>query len=101
MLTFEQADKQLSGRCQSQRKIGNNTLLVRVDEDTIAVRLYRTNVVTMKRNGQYILNSGGFQTVTTKARINEYGPVLVYQKDFQWYIKQGEYFFQFVDGMVV
>lgn len=55
------------------RKIGNNTYLQRRG-DTIAVKLHATDVVTFTRSGSTILDSGGWQTVTTKARINDHLP---------------------------
>ncbi len=50
---------------------------------------------------------GGWRTMTTKARLNQFSPINVYQRDFVWYIN-GEVEQQcnhgdipFVNGMVI
>ena len=67
---------------------GNNTLL-KYDNDGNRqfVRLHDTNIITY-RDGKIILDSGGYQTQTTKARLNEYLPahLSIYQKNYNWYI---------------
>ena len=77
--------------------LGNNTRLIKRGDD-YAVRLHYTNVVTIHPNGTYTLRSGGWQTVTTKRRINQFSPVGIYQKDFVWYMPDGSEFF---DGIIV
>jgi len=81
------------------KKVGNNTYLVRVSPETIGVRLHNTVVVQIHNNGTYTLNSGGWQTVTTKARINEYCPVRVNQRKHEWFV--GDEDVPFYDGIVV
>lgn len=99
MLTFTKAEEFLSkGRKKSERKLSNNTVLHRTDADTLSVRLHATDVVLIHRNGNYTLNSGGWRTVTTKDRINEYSPVRVYQQKSVWYVTSET---QFTDSMVV
>ena len=88
---------------KSSRKIKNNTTAVRRDADTIAVQLHGTDVVTFLREWEdvmtgrgyqrvqrdsVILNSGGWQSVTTKARMNEFLPARfgVTQDNYQWFI---------------
>jgi hypothetical protein len=85
MQTYEEANAVLTGRCQEQRKVGNNTWLIRRG-DNIAVRLHRTDVVTYMPDGTIRLNTGGWQSVTTKARMCEYTPLSVSQRDWEWYV---------------
>lgn len=60
------------------------------------LRYHDTNVVTIKKNGDITLDSGGWQTRTTKDRINNYqGVVSVYSDKGMW--KVGG--FTFVDGI--
>jgi hypothetical protein len=92
---YAQAWEALSGK-QSIR-LGNNTYLEvaneRVYEDgripeerkVIAVRLHSTHVVKFYEDGRVTLHTGGYYTVTTKDRINEFITGCVYQKDHQWY----------------
>ncbi len=83
-MTYREAVEKLKGK--TQRKIGNNTWLI--DRGgSIAVKLHQTDVVTFYPCGSVKLDSGGWRTVTTKARINEYAEeVRVYQKKHQWYV---------------
>ncbi len=63
-------DKQLTGRCKMQKKVGNNTWLRR-DGDSISMRLHATDIVTVNPDGKITLNSGGWRTPTTKGRMND------------------------------
>lgn len=82
MNTYSDAAWILGNR--ESKKLGNNTYLHRVDADTVAVRLHQTDVVTYKKNGHIILNSGGWKTATTKDRINTYSPFRIYQEKGLW-----------------
>ena len=76
------------------------------DDEYLIVTLHNTNVfVVDKKAGTIALSSGGWQTVTTKQRINQASDEYhcgfsVYQKDFEWYVtlKDGNTV-PFVDGM--
>ena len=72
MNNYEDAAKLLTGRCRTRRKLENNTYLERHDDGDIAVVLHGTDVVTFKPNGDIILDTGGWQTPTTKDRMNRY-----------------------------
>lgn len=76
MPTFDSLDEQLlkKGRNATSKKLDNNTYAERRGEDVIAVRLHATDVVTYFRDGRVVLDTGGWRTVTTKDRINGYGP---------------------------
>ncbi len=91
-MTFQEAEKFVG------RKIAENTVVERIDADTIGIRFWATIIVKIHRNGQYTLNSGGYRTVTTKNRINDYAPVNIYQTAGIWYLSHGV---QFYDGVVV
>ena len=110
-MNYSQADKKLTGRCAKSRKVANHTYLVRRGND-IALQLHSTDVVTLHPDGSITLNSGGWQTVTTKARINgmfEYGTIpgwgYVHQRQGIWYMHDGSLFYDGVtidaDGKVV
>jgi hypothetical protein len=64
------------------------------------IRLYSTDIVQFKGN-KIIINSGGWQTTTTKARINQFLPsyVNVYQKNRQWFIDNKGQILKFFDGI--
>jgi hypothetical protein len=84
-MDYQEADKQLSGRCYCSRKLCNNTYLKR-DGDDIHVLLHSTNVITFHKNGDISLFTGGWNTITTKGRINNY------QDRAQFYTKRNEAF---------
>jgi hypothetical protein len=71
MKSYQAADKRLTGRTPMRRKIGNNTWLERRGDD-IAVRLHDTDIVVYHPDGSITLDTGGWFTVTTKARMNEH-----------------------------
>lgn len=86
-MDFETAQRTLStARNQENGKpLENNTRLFRRGDD-FAIRLHSTDVVTIHRDGTYTLNSGGWQTVTTKARINAYSPACVGSVRGVWHL---------------
>ena len=88
----------------------NNTSAIH-DGDTWMVRLHNTNIFKMveEESGRVItLNSGGWQTATTKKRINEAFEsiglrLVLYQDKGDWYIQLGNVAptVPFYDGMVL
>jgi hypothetical protein len=95
MLTYTQAVAKLGNR--ERKKLASNTYLERNGEHTINVVLHRTAIVQIHDNGTYTLNSGGWRTVTTKARINDYSPARLHQSNNIWYVGNAI----FHDGIVV
>lgn len=91
----EALEKLNKPRKQDSKVIGNNTRLIR-HSDYIGVQLHDTEVVKIYPE-HYILNTGGWKTVTTKARINQYSPARVYQRNHIWYVEDS----LFYDGMQV
>jgi hypothetical protein len=56
-------------------KVDNNTLLVRDTVDnTIAVRFHATDIITVYSDDMLVVDNGGWQTVTTLARLNDWLP---------------------------
>ncbi len=101
-MTHAEAVRMVRGkRNANRRKVGNNTYAEILYDGSVAITLHSTDVVKIHPNGLYTLNSGGWQTVTTKDRINQYSPKRVYQRDFQWYISMNGKEYPFMDGMVV
>ena len=101
MLTYQEAEvRLLRPRLKDSKIIARNTLLHRVG-DNIAIKFHNTDVVTISPQNIYTLNNGGWQTVTTKERINRYAPVDIVQRDFSWYIDTLEGRLEFYNGMQV
>lgn len=70
---------------KTRRKVANNTYLERRSADAIALRLHATDVLTYDAEG-ITYRTGGWQTVTTKERLNRFGPVGIYSTDRVWYV---------------
>lgn len=87
---------QLLGK-RTTKKLANNTYAIRRDEN-ISIRLHATDIITYFPGGGFQLNSGGYQTATTKERINRFSPIRITQKDFTWYLPGGELF---RDGLTI
>lgn len=75
------------------------------DDAGFMVCVYHQTPVVKWNARKVILNSGGYQGVTTKRRMNEvaehYGlNYQVYQKDYKWYVDIPGMTLDFTDGMV-
>lgn len=97
-MDYEQAQATLTGRNKDRKKLANNTYLVRRDNGDFAVKLHDTDVVTYHADGTITLSTGGWQTVTTKARINEYSHAGISQRQGVWYMSDGSLY---RDGLVI
>ena len=89
--------------CERSRIAGNNTVEYFQNGDRV-IRLHLTDIITFKKNGDVVLNSGGWRTPTTKSRMNDFLPGWqVWQESKIWYVGKswhGERFV-FEDGMVL
>ena len=71
------------------------------------VVLYNTAIATYDHNTQALkLNTGGWQSVTTKSRLNAILQELitgarVFQKNFDWYLSYNNQTVDFWDGMIL
>lgn len=95
----------LLGMKRDSKKIANNTYQEKIPGG-VRIRLHNTPVVVFYENGKIVLNSGGWQTVTTKDRINRnlgHFGFYVNSIDGRWYVnKIGEdRHWPFFDGMVL
>jgi len=66
--SYTDADEYLGGK--KSRPIGNNTTLNRLDDNHIAVRHFNTNIVIFDSSEILTINTDGYHTNTTFARIN-------------------------------
>ena len=88
-----------------QHKIGTHATTVTGGYPNITVRYHQTEIVTVTPAGVR-LHSGGWQTATTKTRMNQasnqYGlGFRVWQKDRAWYVTAAGVDRPFVDGMII
>lgn len=86
----------VSGDVLESRIVANNTVEYEIGSER-RIRLHHTDIITYRTNGDVVLNSGGWQTVTTKDRFNQFG-FRIYLEKGQWFIDDG---IPFHDGMVL
>jgi hypothetical protein len=91
-----------------QTQVGTHaTTVTHYDRGTVTVKYHQTTIVAANpQTGDLELNSGGWQTYTTKSRMNQFAaqyemPFSVYQKNFNWYVQTPNGTFNFVDGMIL
>jgi hypothetical protein len=75
------------GNRPGRRTIGNNTTAELTGNGAVEVYLHHKLIATL-HDGIVILRDAGYQTATTKERLNQLAPprVLIYQRDCEWYI---------------
>ena len=105
MIDFNRAHEIIQAqqkRGLSKKKLANNTYLAQ-DEKSFKIELHETAIIRILGNDSYEIdtrdkNGRSWQTSTTKARINEFAPVQIYQKRGAWYLGDGSLYF---DGIRV
>lgn len=99
-MNYENANQILQGRNKDSKKLANNTYLIR-NNDSIAVKLHNTNVVTFYSDGRIILDSGTWRTNTTKDRINTYSGFRISQNSGKWTLHVNGNSYPFNDGITI
>ncbi len=74
------------------QELGKTATSVFTDEDGFTKVIYHSTVVVKWDNETIILNTGGWSTTTTKARMNQASNQFklgyrVYQKDYDWFVE--------------
>lgn len=83
----------------TSKKYGKNLRYTEYKKGTKKYQLYNTDIITIAGN-KIILNSGGYKTHSTKKYINRYiRGAYVYQKNYKWYLQQGNNVRDFFDGI--
>jgi hypothetical protein len=75
-----------------RKKIENNTYVERINDTAIGIRLHQTYILTFHKGGQIMVKTGGWQTSTTKNRINQFMPdgVGIHQVKHKWLVSRYE-----------
>ena len=77
-----------------------NTRIIRLDEHSIGLKLHDTVIVIYSDNGTIQLNTDGWQTVTTRERMNRWqNKFSIHQTQFIWYITYQNETYLFEDNM--
>ncbi len=84
MYTYTDLDEYLGKK--QERPLARNTR-VRREGDDIVVQLHSTDIAFLKSDGAVTLNSGGWQTPTTKERLNLFlTNYRLVQENRRWYL---------------
>jgi hypothetical protein len=98
-MTHAEATKLVLGKTnRMQRKVANNTTARILPNGSVAFELHSTDVVVIHEDDSATLRTGGWNSPTTKQRINRYSPVRVFQKNWEWFTSHGT---PFQEGMLV
>jgi len=101
-MNYNEAVSMVRGkRNKNRRKIGNNTYAEILHDNSVGIMLHSTYVVKIHPDNTYTLQTGGWQTSTTKDRINQYSPVRVYQRKYEWFVRINGKEYPFMENMVV
>ena len=87
---------------RESKKIGNNTIVHRLDDDTVAIKYHRTNILKINQENVVTISTGGWETVTTKDRLNQFlrcRGFYIFQKKGTWYISGNDETVPYEDGM--
>lgn len=87
------------------KPIANNTRLharVWKEEGCYEIRLHGNVIIRIYRTG-IELYDGGWKSMTTKNRLNQFGPVHVFQSGFDWFVTEWNTHRPkpFMNGMVI
>ncbi len=97
-MTYQEAEALMQRSRSGRVKLAHETYLQKDDKGNFVIKYWYTNVVEILKDGFYRLSSGGYQTHTTKKRINTYAPVNVFQRNWDWFLGGG---IPFEDGILV
>ena len=86
-------------------QVGNHATVILTVDDVTSVIYHETQVVRFNYD-HIILNSGGWQTPTTKTRMNQASNQFnlgfnVFQKRGKWYVEHNNSIREFKDGMML
>lgn len=86
-MNYDELKAKISRSRAGRPKLHNNTYAQYAENgEDIEVVLHDTAIVTAHPDGTFTLNTGGWQTITTKRRINEFSPAQIFQHKWNWYI---------------
>jgi hypothetical protein len=71
---------------RERRKLAHNTYVYWANEWVIVVQYHDTDIIRLNHRGRVIVNTGGWDTITTRDRINAFSNLDIRVEDGQWYI---------------
>lgn len=100
-MNYDELDEFLGNK--SERKVGHNTIIHKNYDGDIAIKYHNTDIVTINRLDNLKLNNGGWETSTTKGRLNQLVPpnVSIYSEKGLWKVKAANGKFPYRNGMII
>jgi hypothetical protein len=91
MMTFAEAEALFATAkfAAAGKPLAKHLRLMERGPDCFAVRHHSTDIVLIYRDGSYVLDNGGWWSVTTKKHLNTYGPLRIYQSKGVWFCDDG------------
>lgn len=77
------------------KKVDNNTYAVQWAPDEIRITLHEHSILAFKSSGEVVISDCGYQTHTTKARLNKFlqgQGFRIVQERFQWYLVSNDFY---------
>ena len=90
----------------TERKLGYATWVVsRISEGEYGIRHHNTIIVRYLPDNDVVLDTGGWLSLTTKERLNQFIPLRysIYQRNFEWFVldSMAGRTFEYFDGCVL
>ena len=105
---MKESKKEIMGGIESTESkiVANNTVAYTRPDGTKVIRLHHTDILEFPKKGGVVFNSGGWKTVTTKERMNEFqSETFIHQAKGLWYLSfpadKTPYNDPFFDGITV
>ena len=70
--SYQDAVDFLAGAAEKQ--VARNVVVHRVNRDTIGIKVYNTTVIKYHNDDTFEVDNGGYNTLTTSTRVNQFGP---------------------------
>lgn len=101
-LDYESLDNMLGEK--NVRKIGYETIIHRLGDFEIGIKYHNTDIIKIDLTNIVTLNTGGWETRTTKDRLNQFldcRGLYIYQKRNVWYIVNNGEHIEYKDHMKI
>lgn len=83
------------------KQLSYNTYVILIN-NIVHIYYWNTAIIKINKKDEYEYNTKGYQTLTTKKKMNLLGPLNIFQKDYEWYFhNQNNCLFIFKEGMIV
>ena len=102
MLTYAQAEKLLdTARDKARGKPIDNNTRIMARPDGYAIQLHATDVLLIRPDDSVTYDTGGWRTVTTKERMNNYGPAFIWSNRGEWRASVAGKEYGYAEGLTV